>query len=370
MRQKVVHLIAVWAAIFMAASCDKPSFDYYGELYGTITDAETKEPVRGAEVVLAPGNKTAVTGNDGGYEFTNLDAKQYKITVSSYGYTTNSRQVTVVSGETVICDMQLRKEEKVDGMELSTTYMDFGTERNEMTFSVKNTGNTGSLDWNISNITASWLSVSPMNGTTASGKSSSVKVTIDRSKISGYTNTTFNVNAAGGSIAVNVVVDKSGTGGGDNTGGGDDNKEDYGSANVESGDSRIIAEIVSCKRSGSTVTLTYTLRNDGLGYINDFRIYTTSSNSLINGAYRTVITDDDYNGYTESNYTFNGVSQSHNYVLTAAFPEGTKCKGTVVVKNFRRESKKLNVVLGIWPYDLYPGSLADPRVYFENVPIY
>lgn len=667
MRIKFSNSLAVYtfvsvSMILAAVSCKEEEFTFYGNLYGMITDADDKEPIKGAEVVLSPGNKTAVTGDGGHYEFQNLDAEQYKITVSSAGYKTNSRQVTVVSGETVICDMQLVKEEEEAAFELSSTSLDFGLQRDEMTFTIKNTGSTEKLSWTVSNITEAWLKVSPTEGTTDRGKTSSIKVIIDRKQISKDVTTTFNVNAAGGSQAVTVsvlyddgsqndaemelstnnldfgtkydelsfdirntgiseslewtitnitvdwisvsplegstaagkstsvkvAVDRSritkdvntvftveagessesvnvsveyfnpddenpsmelsvsqldfgtdynelsfsikntaeyvnldweitgisvdwltvspmqGTTSAGNSASvkvavdrsritGDVNtvftveagtlsksvsvkvdyynpyedeepsmelstnrldfglnsdmlslsirntasyvdlhwnvsdltvdwltispmegvtspgntstlkvtvdrskitsdantsfnikagelsesvivsvmfKEDYSSASVESGDSRIIAEIVSCKRSGSSVTLTYTLRNEGMGYINDFRIYTTNSNSLISGAYRTVISDDNYNSYIESDYTFNGQSTNHNYVLTATFPEGVNCKGTVVVKDFDRNAEKLNVILGVWPYDLYPDALADPRIYFENVPIY
>lgn len=117
-------------------------------------------------------------------------------------------------------------------------------------------------------------------------------------------------------VSVETTLDDSGNTGGNDGGstdgddGGDVVIEDYSSASVESGDYRIVADIVSCRRSGSTVTFTYTLRNEGLGSFNDFRIYTTNSNSLINGAYRTVITDDNFNNYIESSYTFNGQSTS------------------------------------------------------------
>lgn len=374
MKKLLTMLLSMTAVVFIS-SCEKePAYDFYGSIYGMITDAQTNAPVVGAQVMLSPGNFTTVTGSDGHYEFQNLDAGQYKLSVYASGYSVNTRQVTVVSGESVICDMQLTEEQTVSGMELSTNMLDFGSEYDELTFSIRNTGTSGDISWYIDNITVGWITVSPAEGTTEMGKSSSVKVTVQRGQIPEGGSTTFNVNAAGGSLSVMVTVAPGEGGqGGDNPGGGEDNpggEEDYSSATVESGDSRITAEILSCKRSGSSVTLTYVLKNEGLGSINDFRIYTTNSNSLINGAYRTVITDENYNNYVESDYTFNGASQSHNYVLNSTFPEGTGCKGTVTVKDFDRSSEYLTVILGIWCYDLYPDSLADPRIYFENVPVY
>lgn len=579
MKSLFQYIIIALAGVVLLQACNEPEYDVYGTLYGTVTDEVTKEPVSGAQVTLSPGNLTAVTGSSGSFEFVELEAGQYRLAVSASDYVSDSRQVTVISGERVLCDMQISPVRQESGMELSRTSLDFGTQFDELTFDISNTGNAGALAWSVSNLTVDWATVSPMEGSVAVGKSTSVKVTVDRRLIDRDVSTTFNVDAAGGSQAVRVsvkyddgssddakmrlsvdrldfgtdrteltfdvindgisedlvwdiseitvdwmtvtplsgvtsagksssvkvVVDRSrisedvtsvitvnadgysesievivgqaeeeqarmelsvteldfgtentelpfeirntagsaaadlewkisdvtvgwlsfsrdnGTtvaggqtsviarvdrslvtsdtstvftvdagngqsksvtvfvgyeggdvpGGGDEPGGGDNpGEEDYSSATVESGDSRITAEILSCKRSGSSVTLTYVLKNEDLGDINDFRIYTTNSISLISGAYRTVITDENYNSYINSDYTFNGAYQSQNHVLNSTFPEGTGCRGTVTVKNFDLSSEYLTVILGIWCYDLYPDQLADPRIYFENVPVY
>lgn len=376
--KKTMRLLSLFLSVlFVTTACDKEEeYNVFGGVYGKISSADTKAAISGAQVMLSPGNITAVTGRDGSYEFVELEPGQYRLSVTASGYIENSRQVSVISGESVICDMQLTSEKSVSDVSLSTKSLQFGTTYNERDLVINNIGNSP-ISWQITNITVDWLSVSPSVGSTSEGKSSTVKVMIDRSKITKDVNTSFNVEAAGGSQSVQVFVSYKNTSSGnegDETAEPDDEedgtREDYSSASVSSGDSRIEAEIVSCKRSGSSVTLTYTLRNVSLGAINDFRIYTTNSNSLIMGGYRTVITDDDYTNYVTSNYTFNGVSQNQNYVLTSTFPERVKCQGTVVVKNFNASADKLTVILGIWPYDLYPDSLTDPRIYFENVPIY
>lgn len=454
--------------VFVFSGCKEEEFDYFGSIYGKILASETSTPIAGAQVVLSPGSLSTVTGADGNYEFRDLDAGQYKLSVSAAGYATDTRQISVLSGEKTICDFNLDRNE---AFELSSTNLDFGTQYDERTFTIKNIGTAGKLSWTITNITVNWLTVSPMEGSTDAGKSSSVKVIIDRRLITENVSTSFNVEAAGGSQAVKVSVgyddgsadkprlelsateldfgtnldemplqvENAGisedlvwnisnitvswlhvnpsegvTAAGNSTSvkvtidreeitkdvntvfsvnavggssksvnvivkykddeedlpGGGDGEGDYSSATVKSGDSRIKAELLNCERNGSSVTLTYVLENTGLGLINDFRIYPTDSNSLINGAYRTIITDNNYNNYIESTYTFNGASQSQNYVLSTDFPEGVKCKGTVVIKNFDESATSLTVILGIWAYDLYPDSLADPRIYFRDVPIY
>lgn len=384
MKKVFFYALLLVAAGLMSCS-EEETTSMLGTVYGIVSDMETGEPIKGASVTLSPSNLTTVTGSDGHYEFIDVEPGQYKIHCQASGYLSNSKSVVVTAGASSTADIMMASEQEIPGIQLSTNTLNFGKQYSELTLTITNIGTAGSVDWSIIGITTAWLNVAPTSGRIDMGGSVVVKVMIDRDAIT-QDETTFITFVAGGNsqtIMVNVetIPDDSGNTGGDDGGstGGDDGGsgedggdiiEDYSSAYVESGDYRIIANIVSCRRSGSTVTFTYTLRNEGLGSLNDFRIYTTNSNSLINGAYRTVITDDNFNNYIESSYTFNGQSTSQSYVLVASFPEMVNCKGTVVVKNFDRSAQKLSVILGVWAYDIYPDALADPRIYFENVPIY
>ena len=108
----VVLLLSVFTG-FITSGCSDDEEDLMGNVYGIVTDVTTGEPVKNANVILSPGNISTVTGNDGHYEYKNLEAEQYKIQVMSDGYITNSRQITVTPGNTVSCDMALtqKKEE-------------------------------------------------------------------------------------------------------------------------------------------------------------------------------------------------------------------------------------------------------------------
>lgn len=200
-------------ALYMAVSalcvisCNDVEIRTTGSIYGMISDAGTKEPVNGAQVSLSPGNVTTVTGIDGFYEFQDVEAGQYKLTVISSGYRTNTRQITVKAGERAVGDMQIAAEETVSGIELSTDRLDFGFVYDERTFDIHNVSTaSGAIDWYIDNITVKWMTVTPMEGSIEAGKASSVKVSVDRSQISDSETTSFNVNAAGGSMAVTVSV--------------------------------------------------------------------------------------------------------------------------------------------------------------------
>lgn len=568
----------------------------FGSIYGIVSDAESGEPVRGASVVLSPTNFSTVTGSDGHYEFTDLEAGQYKIQVQAHGYNTNSRQISVVPGGRATGDIVINRIKEQSGVKLSTTQLNFDTKYDELSLDIQNTGNSGDIDWTITNIDVPWLSVSPERGTVEMGKSNSVKVMVDRTLVTSNETTLFNVNAAGGSQSVMVMVasekktpyvevnptssldfgtaettlsvtlishhatvnyearleggniswltlnkdggtipnyestsrsevltltadrselistsgsctlvvvtaeetfrwnvtiesdaptytpyievnpsatldfgedkssltvtltshhtstgytayldggytswlsinktqgtipdyettgrtevltlttdrnrlygsdcdatvvieagdevfrlhatitDTSSSGGGENNGGGgnsggndgpveggDDIVEDYSSATVTSCDHRVDAEIVSCYRSGSSVVFTYTLTNNGLGNVNDWRIYTPNSMSLISGGTRSMIYDDTGKEYGYPTMTFRNATVAGSNMLTTTFPEDVPCKGTVTVTDVPAEAKKLTAIIGVYAYPNTTYNMADSKVTFKNVPIY
>lgn len=206
----------------LLTGCSQDEISVYGGIYGTIRDAVTGAPIYNAEITLSPGNRTTVSGNDGSYEYQNMDAGQYSLSVDAAGYQYNSRTVSVVAGESTLCDMRLYPESPMSGVEVSATSLNFDTTYSELTFEIRNTGTSGPVEWSITGIDAAWLTVNPMSGTTDMGKSSSVKVSVDRSLITENTSALFTVNAAGGSKSIMVSV-RTNSGNDNNNGGGGNN---------------------------------------------------------------------------------------------------------------------------------------------------
>lgn len=571
--KNVLYLI-ILSFIGLSIGCSSDETPSFGSVYGIITDADTNEPIRGAEVVLAPGNLSSITGSDGRYEFTNLEPNQYKLQVRASGYTTNSRQITILAGVSNSCDIILSPEIISSKIKLSTTSLNFGSEHTKLSFSIQNIGNAGIINWSITDV-AEWLTISPLQGATDMGKSSAVTVEvnrtlvtkecsttfivvadgesipvyveakptsnytfsitpeyldfgttetikklelsnvdyngsidwsisnnypawitsivptsgtlrktehatvaieIDRSKISSNVSTTLNVtanekviplivscdyvaapqtpyteispkaavafgltqttatitlkshyattnytaylrdcfgswlslnktsgtipdyevsqrteeiiltvnrsnmystsesciliiNADNDSYQLNITAQKETTGGGSGGSGGNDN-EDYTSAIVTSCDYRVDAEIVSCKRSGSSVIFSYTLTNNGLGYVNDWRIVPPSSMSVIQGGTRSLITDSEGNEYPYPTMTFRTASTTGTNIMTTSFPEDTPCKGTVTIKDVPSSVKKITAVIGVYAYPNSQFNMADSKVTFKNVPVY
>lgn len=209
------------AVCTLLAGCSEDETSIFGGIYGTIRDTETGMPIYNAEIILSPGSRTTVSGSDGSYEYQNLDAGQYSLSVVAKGYQYNSRTVSVLAGESTRCDMRLVPEKQMSGVEFSTTSLNFDKTYTDLTFEIHNVGTSGSVNWSITDISAAWLSVSPMSGTTDMGKSSSVKVSINRSLITEDAMSVFTVNAAGGSksIVVSVYANNGGGNAGGNVGG-------------------------------------------------------------------------------------------------------------------------------------------------------
>ncbi|RMH66915.1 MAG: SusC/RagA family TonB-linked outer membrane protein [Bacteroidetes bacterium] len=78
-----------------------------GTISGTVRDANTGEVIIGAQVVLPASNIGAVTDIDGNYTIANVPAGTYDIQARYIGYRSQTKQVTVTSGETATVDFAL-----------------------------------------------------------------------------------------------------------------------------------------------------------------------------------------------------------------------------------------------------------------------
>ena len=184
-------------AVLIVTGCAKDEVDTTGTIYGIVNDADNGEPVSGVYVVLNPRGKTTNTGSDGRFEFLDMEPGQYTIQISKNGYKTNTKRISVVAGEQASGDMVLERGES--RIKLSTNSLAFAKEETSKTFDVMNIGTSGSVSWSVT-FTESWLKVTPVNGTTAQGKNSTVIVNIDREKISQDMTANLLVEADGESI--------------------------------------------------------------------------------------------------------------------------------------------------------------------------
>lgn len=97
---KTSVIFATLLALITLTACNPITYDVFATLSGTVVDADTMEPIDGVSVLLSPSGKNKLTGSDGHFEFANLDAIQYTITVQKSGYCTNRKLVNAIAGET------------------------------------------------------------------------------------------------------------------------------------------------------------------------------------------------------------------------------------------------------------------------------
>ncbi len=82
-------------------------YEIFAKIQGTVTDYQTGAPLENACVILSPSGLSQQTDVNGNYQFAELDAQQYTITVQKSGYQPNRKTITAISGETQQVDIQL-----------------------------------------------------------------------------------------------------------------------------------------------------------------------------------------------------------------------------------------------------------------------
>lgn len=92
-------------------SCTDDFVDYnvLGGISGEVIDLDTGDPVQQATVTLSPTGMNTYTGDDGTFEFIDLDERQYTVTVQKTGYVTNRKTITTIAGRVVPIKLTLQK---------------------------------------------------------------------------------------------------------------------------------------------------------------------------------------------------------------------------------------------------------------------
>lgn len=203
MKKLLFGAILIIAAFLVNCTSGGDEVSVFGDIYGTITDSKSGEPVRNAEVILSPGNKTTVSGSNGHFEFKTLEAGQYKVGVEADGYEYNSRQVTVVPGQNTVCDFRLTVIVVEQVLKVTPTTLDFGTSQNEMSVIITNEG-PEETEWSVNLGNNNWLSANPKSGRIAAGKSQTIVFTVNRDLVAEDKSAVVNIAAFGNTYPISV----------------------------------------------------------------------------------------------------------------------------------------------------------------------
>lgn len=212
-------------------------------------------------------------------------------------------------------------------IQLSTQLLDFGVKYSSLTFDISNVGNAGVVTWTITGADADWIkSVTPMTGNVNMGNKTSVKVEIDRSKITETVSTNILVNSEGASTAVTIMADKAS--------GGPDVSEDM---KIISCDENLIFTLESCVYSSNTglAKMTYKVKNVGSSTVKFTMYKYDDSYSII---------DDAGNSYRVEAMQLGTMTSSGYTAYVQDIPAESTIKGTITIKNLAANATKFNVL--------------------------
>ncbi len=192
------RLLLFWAVVFAAmfSACTEDESSPVGDVYGIVSDLKSGAPVRNAEVIISPSNASTVSGSDGHFEFKSLTPGQYKISVEANGYSSNSRQVTVVAGQRISCDIHLTPEADNDVISINPTSIDFGTNELQIAATVTNESDS-ETEWFLDLGDTPWLYAYPTTGRIGGGKTHSIVFTANRARMNEDKSSVVNISAFG-----------------------------------------------------------------------------------------------------------------------------------------------------------------------------
>ena len=217
--KKILTLLAIsFTLIFVCQSCKPDPIEELGSIYGIVTDKATGEPVKSANVQLRPSGETALTGNDGRYEFLDLKNGNYSITVSKTGYTDliDDYVITIDGSKAIRRDVQIEvlpaELRIIDNNGNDIDELDFGSMHDDVSrmFNIFN-NSTSKLEYEVLK-TASWItSISSVEGTIQPGATKPIVVNIDRDKLAlGNNTTTISITTNNGGKQLTVKANKAG----------------------------------------------------------------------------------------------------------------------------------------------------------------
>ncbi|WP_064197157.1 MULTISPECIES: TonB-dependent receptor [Emticicia] len=87
------------------------TFAHLGSIVGKVIDAQTKLPIKGANVSLVGNSRGVITDESGFFQINNLSAAPYKVEVSFMGYVVQNQIVNVKEDEAVTIEFLLKSAE-------------------------------------------------------------------------------------------------------------------------------------------------------------------------------------------------------------------------------------------------------------------
>ena len=195
---------------------DKADSAQAGSIYGIVTDKATGEPIRSASVELLPASLKAITGDDGHFEFTNIETGTYQLYVTKTGYKdyTSNNIAVEIKANSKSHSIQIEKLPPaliiVDDNRKEINEIDFGEVEGDVmrSFNIFNNGEE-QLDWQIV-YASTWISaLSLQNGNLKPNATQSIVITINRDKLElGGNSTVLHIVSNNGSKQLTILASR------------------------------------------------------------------------------------------------------------------------------------------------------------------
>lgn len=156
-----------------------------GTITGIVADRTTGEPVATVSVILSPGGRSTVTGSDGTFQFSDIEAGPYNIDLSKEGYKLESCNAVVAGGKNTELHLLIERIPAV--VTADREVLDFGSNEgvSQLSFGIVNSGYVD-LSWH-SVYDCDWIKETipgkNVEQVLKYGKTATVVVTIDRTKL-------------------------------------------------------------------------------------------------------------------------------------------------------------------------------------------
>ncbi len=197
------HLFCLIVLCLCYACGSTDPVDLTGRIVGTVTSAETGEPLSGVGITISSLGRTATTGDDGRYVFNDVKAATYSLQAKKINYQTDEKTVQVEVGGESRLDFHLTP--STPNLHVSHTTLDFGSDDETLSFDISNDG-YATLNWTI-NENEEWLSCNPTSGSIAVGQKAAVVVAVNRSGLNrGNYSQTIAITSNGGSSNIRVSM--------------------------------------------------------------------------------------------------------------------------------------------------------------------
>ena len=111
MKTNIIKFTALLMVCCAMLGCKPEEEEKFGTIFGIVTDYSSGNPINNVNVRLNPRGETTLTGSDGSFQFNNLPAGSYSLSLSKDGYADldDDYVIEIENGNSVHRDVQIKK---------------------------------------------------------------------------------------------------------------------------------------------------------------------------------------------------------------------------------------------------------------------